>query len=78
VSGAAPALLRPGHITAQQIEDTLGVSLAPPDAASPRAPGTLAKHYAPQTPLMVMEADLLLELASTMSRQGQKVAALVR
>jgi L-threonylcarbamoyladenylate synthase len=78
VSGDAPALLRPGHITARQLEETLGRTLAARGEASPRAPGTLAKHYAPQTPLMVMEADLVLELASSMARQGQKVAVLAR
>jgi L-threonylcarbamoyladenylate synthase len=78
VSGAVPALLRPGHITAHELEDVLGRRLAPPDGTPPRAPGTLAKHYAPQTPLMVMEADLLLELAASMRRQGQRVAVLAR
>jgi L-threonylcarbamoyladenylate synthase len=78
VSGGAPALLRPGHITAEELEATLGQPLVARSAASPRAPGTLAKHYAPQTPLMIMEADLLLELARSMTRQGQKVAVLAR
>jgi L-threonylcarbamoyladenylate synthase len=78
VSGAAPALLRPGSIAAQDIEATLAHPLAAPTAGSPRAPGTLAKHYAPQTPLMLMEPDLLLELASSMVRQGEKVAVLAR
>ena len=78
VSRATPALLRPGHITAAELEAVLGAPLGAPDAASPRAPGMLAKHYAPQTPLMVMEADLVLELASSMTRQGQTVAVLAR
>jgi L-threonylcarbamoyladenylate synthase len=78
MSGAQPVLLRPGHITARQLEHTLGQPLAPATASSPRAPGTLAKHYAPQTPLMVMEADLMLELATSMTRQGQRVAVLAR
>jgi L-threonylcarbamoyladenylate synthase len=78
VSGDAPALLRPGHITAREIEAALGTALAVPGGESPRAPGTLAKHYAPQTPLMVIEADLVLELASSMTRQGHKVAVLAR
>jgi L-threonylcarbamoyladenylate synthase len=78
VSGAAVALLRPGHICAQDIESVLEQPLAPPGAGSPRAPGTLAKHYAPQTPLMLMEADLVLELANSMARQGQRVAVLAR
>jgi L-threonylcarbamoyladenylate synthase len=78
VSGMEPVLLRPGHITAREIEETLGRAVGAPGEASPRAPGTLAKHYAPQTPLIVMEADLLAELAASMTRQGQKVAVLAR
>ncbi|MBI4193731.1 MAG: threonylcarbamoyl-AMP synthase [Betaproteobacteria bacterium] len=78
LSGARPALLRPGWITARQLEATLGLPLAVPEAQSPRAPGTLAKHYAPQTPLMMMEGDLLIELATSLSRQGRRVAVLAR
>lgn len=78
VSGAHPALLRPGSITALDIEATLGERLVAPGAASPRAPGALPKHYAPQTPLMLMEADLMLELVSSMVRQGERVAVLAR
>ena len=78
VTGAAPVLLRPGHITARDIEQAAGIALAAPTAHSPRAPGTLAAHYAPATPLLVMEGDLLLELAATLTRQGQRVAVLAR
>jgi L-threonylcarbamoyladenylate synthase len=78
VSGAEPILLRPGWITAQQLREVLGRPLRLPDAQSPRAPGTLARHYAPQTPLMMMEADLLLELAASLTRQGKRVAVLAR
>jgi len=77
-TGAAPVLLRPGHISARDIEEAAGVPLAQPTAQSPRAPGTLAAHYAPATPLLVMESDLLLELAATLTRQGKKVAVLAR
>ncbi len=78
VSGDAPALLRPGHISATELERVLGAPLAPPDAASPRAPGTLSRHYAPQTPVMLMAPDLLLELAASFVRQGKRVAVLAR
>jgi len=78
ISGPQPSLLRPGWITAQQLAETLGMELAMPAADSPRAPGTLARHYAPQTPLMVMEADLLMELAASLARQGKRVAVLAR
>ena len=77
-TGAAPVLLRPGHITARDIEQAAGIALAALTAHSPRAPGTLAAHYAPATPLLVMEGDLLLELAATLTRQGKRVAVLAR
>jgi L-threonylcarbamoyladenylate synthase len=78
VTGERPALLRPGHISAREIEETVGMPLAAPHGESPRAPGTLAAHYAPATPLMIMEGDLLLELAASLTRQGKRVAVLAR
>lgn len=78
LSGARPALLRPGWITAAEIESALGAPLAAAEPDSPRAPGMLAKHYAPRTSLIVTEADLLLELAATLARQGKRVAVLAR
>ena len=76
LSGAHAALLRPGSITARQIEETLGMALTAAAADAPRAPGTLAAHYAPRTPLMLMEGDLALELAASLSRQGKRAAVL--
>jgi L-threonylcarbamoyladenylate synthase len=70
--------LRPGHITAREIEAAAGVALIAPTVDSPRASGTLAAHYAPATPLLVMEDDLLLELAATLTGQAQTVAVLAR
>lgn len=71
-------LLRPGWITPQQIESAAGVSLTAPDAQAPRVSGSLDKHYAPQTPVMLMEGDLVVELARSLSRQGKRVAVLAR
>ena len=78
LSGAIPTLLRPGLITATDIEQALGAALAAPGALSPRAPGTLAKHYAPRTPMMLVEADLIDELVRSFARQGKRVAVLAR
>ena len=77
-TGKQPVLLRPGHISAREIEQTVRVPLTASTAESPRAPGTLVRHYAPATPLMVMEGDLLLELAASLTRQGKRVAVLAR
>ena len=49
--GRPPTLLRPGHITAEQLAQVLGRAPAAPDASAPRASGTLKAHYAPRTPL---------------------------
>lgn len=76
LAGVQPTLLRPGWITVQQLEEALGTPLAVPDLQSPRAPGSLAAHYAPQTPLTLAEGDLLVEVAGSLTRQGKRVAAL--
>ncbi len=50
-----PALLRPGGVPRAAIEQVLGAPLAaapaPREQTAPRAPGMLASHYAPRTPL---------------------------
>ncbi|MDO5632483.1 MAG: L-threonylcarbamoyladenylate synthase [Paracoccus sp. (in: a-proteobacteria)] len=47
--GAQPVLMRPGGIATEAIEAVLAAPLRRgPDPDSPRAPGQLASHYAPQ------------------------------
>ena len=76
VRGDAPVLMRPGHIGVRDIEAAAGAALQAPRVDAPRVSGALAAHYAPATPLLLLEADLLLELAATLSQQGQRVAVL--
>jgi L-threonylcarbamoyladenylate synthase len=78
LTGTAPRVLRPGAITPAMLEAVLGVPVGMGGTDAPRASGTLASHYAPATPLMLMPADLLLELAASLARQGKKVAVLGR
>ena len=51
-----PALLRPGGVSREELEDALGtpVVTAPPPAEGPLAPGQLARHYATRTPLRIL------------------------
>jgi L-threonylcarbamoyladenylate synthase len=56
---AAPALLRPGQLGRGQLEAVLGRALVAPDAASPRASGTLASHYAPSAPVLLLDTVAL-------------------
>jgi L-threonylcarbamoyladenylate synthase len=54
LSRGAPVLLRPGAITRKQIARVIGEEPRERDEQSPRASGTLAAHYAPQTSLTLM------------------------
>jgi L-threonylcarbamoyladenylate synthase len=54
LSADAPRLLRPGAITRRQLEALLGVALPDAGGDAPRAPGRLASHYAPRTPLELL------------------------
>lgn len=62
-----PVLLRPGRLTLAEIEAAAGQpvlwsSPEAPDPAAPKAPGTLASHYAPRARLRLM-ADTQLDAA---------------
>lgn len=77
-SGNAPVLLRPGGIAVPALEETLGQKISQPDAAPPslRAPGSLASHYAPATPLEVWPAGAMGRRAWELAAQGQHVAVM--
>jgi L-threonylcarbamoyladenylate synthase len=61
-----PALLRPGGVTVAELEAVLGRPVAPPPH-DVRAPGRLASHYAPATPLELITAG---ELPQRLAAQG--------
>jgi L-threonylcarbamoyladenylate synthase len=52
-------LLRPGVLARGAIEAALGEPLHAPDAAAPRASGTLEAHYAPRARLRLMATPML-------------------
>ena len=54
LSGKIPRLLRPGAVTQTDLEDVLGVPVGARDAGSPRASGTLERHYAPGTKTLLV------------------------
>ena len=56
-----PVLLRPGAITPEMMAEVLGVAPSTPDATAPRASGTLKAHYAPRTPLLLADAQQLVD-----------------
>jgi len=66
-----PVLLRPGAITAAMMADVLGTLPLPPDAAAPRASGTLKAHYAPRTTLTLAQAEALPQLLHGLPEGGR-------
>ncbi|HWV17052.1 MAG TPA: L-threonylcarbamoyladenylate synthase [Rhodocyclaceae bacterium] len=77
LSRGAPVVLRPGAITAEEIEATLGAHAATPAATpAPRVSGALAAHYAPRTPLqLIADTDLLTQVHACLFK-GQTIAVL--
>ena len=81
LSRGAPALLRPGAISAAQLAQVLGREVAEVAAAGqdrPRVPGSLAAHYAPATPLQLVAGEALVEAAAQAQARGLRVAVLAR
>lgn len=60
-NGIGPVLLRPGHISADDIAVVLGVLPAQADQDAPQVSGSLKAHYAPHTLLYLLSLDALLD-----------------
>lgn len=73
----APVLLRPGHITPAHIEAVLGRPLAR-RGEGVRAPGLLPAHYAPSTPVELVEPARLAARAASLAAAGLHLAVLDR
>jgi L-threonylcarbamoyladenylate synthase len=69
-----PVLLRPGHISAESIAAVIDQLPASPDAAAPRASGTLESHYAPHTPVAMQDTATLAATLERLRQAGRKVA----
>lgn len=67
-SSDKPTLLRPGMVTADTIESIIKQPLANANHQSPRAPGRVLSHYAPRTPLTLIDKD---QVASVVASQRQ-------
>ena len=80
-----PMILRPGAITADMLEEVIGVVsvdetiLGSESSQAPKAPGMKYRHYAPKAKLTIVEGSLkeevfaIRQLAYEKSRQGVQV-----
>ncbi len=77
--GEQPVLLRPGAIARAALESVIGQPIAEAGPAPDiRAPGLLASHYAPVTPLLVYPVERLDGLIMERLQRGQRLALMTR
>lgn len=72
-SRGEPVVLRPGHIAPAHLEAVLG-RLPQIETASgaPRVSGSLAAHYAPQTPMRLVAGERLLDFINAQRHKGER------
>ncbi|WEG14874.1 L-threonylcarbamoyladenylate synthase [Pullulanibacillus sp. KACC 23026] len=74
-------LLRPGGITLEELEDTLGPIRVDPhlekNTAVPRSPGMKYTHYAPNAPLVLVESFEKLEKLLKQAKEEGKVVGIL-
>ncbi len=79
--GMPPRLLRPGHITPEQIEEVIGEMPELPDtmkpAGVPRVSGSLDAHYAPRTPMCLVPTPGIAEAIEKEKRAGKRCGVLL-
>jgi L-threonylcarbamoyladenylate synthase len=66
-------ILRPGGVSAEQLEDVLGSRVNRTATGPARAPGMLASHYAPRTPVELCDRDEARERVRALSASGRRV-----
>ena len=70
-------LLRPGSVSRSQLADVVG-TVGGPDETAPRAPGRQRSHYAPGTPLAIIDSgDLQREVEGALAA-GERIAVVAR
>lgn len=74
LSQGMPTILRHGSITRAQLEEVLGFHVPDGDKNSPRVSGRLKSHYAPNTKLRLLDANMILERQKELIAQGLKLA----
>jgi L-threonylcarbamoyladenylate synthase len=77
-TGGVPVLLRPGGLALADIARVLGRVPRSGGDDAPRAPGTLASHYAPRTPALRVDAHAMRAEVAQLGGRDERVAVLAR
>ena len=71
-----PRVLRPGSVTLEQLREALGVVDSAVIESQDSSPGTSLAHYAPRTPVQLVEAASLRAELDAHARAGRRCVAL--
>ncbi|MDN4606008.1 L-threonylcarbamoyladenylate synthase [Sporosarcina highlanderae] len=76
-----PTILRPGGLTREMIEELVGPVHAESKVSgedAPKAPGMKYMHYAPESPLYIIQADeiAIQEAVQSLQNEGKRVAVI--
>ena len=77
LSSATPAILRPGGITQEALQEVLEQPIPVRTGGSVRSPGQLASHYAPRARVVLTSAHTLAAQATALQAEGLRVAVLI-
>lgn len=78
---AAPMILRPGAITREMLADFLDMEILldkhlVKESETPKSPGMKYKHYSPNTPVMMVQPEILATAVADLKAQGKKLGLL--
>ncbi|EYR61794.1 translation factor Sua5, partial [Actinotalea ferrariae CF5-4] len=76
LSGDRPRLLRPGGISSAELAEVLEAAPTREGTGAPRTPGRLPSHYAPTTPVRVVDRDALDDAVAGAVEAGRRVVVL--
>ncbi|MGN9796381.1 L-threonylcarbamoyladenylate synthase [Streptomyces sp. OZ13] len=72
-TGGAPSILRPGGVTHEDLEASLGCPLAVPSTSRVRVPGQHPSHYAPRARVVLVEPEKVVSEAELAQELGHQV-----
>lgn len=74
LTGRKPVILRPGHVSQQQIEAALDCKVPVRQKGGPKVSGTLEAHYAPLTPMELLPLEAFAERLVACLNKGEALA----
>lgn len=76
LTGRTPVIARPGQIAQSDIEQCLGIALAPGKGASQAVPGSVKRHYQPVKPTVGVASEHVAHYVREMTSEGGRTGVI--